>query len=101
VLEVVQTFARREAGEQVANDVPEGLEGTGGGFAQQGLELGEELFDGIEVRGIRRQIEQGGAGGFDSSAHADDLMRGEIVHHDDVAPTQGAGIARNMGQEHK
>ena len=34
-----------------------------GGFAQQGLELGEDLLDGIEVGRVGRQEEELGAGG--------------------------------------
>ena len=37
--------------EQVADVAPAGLDGAGIGFAQQGLELGEDLFDRIEGSG--------------------------------------------------
>jgi hypothetical protein len=39
----------------VANGIPQGIDGAGGGFAQQLLKLGEDLFDGIEVGAVRRQ----------------------------------------------
>jgi hypothetical protein len=68
MLEVMQTFARREVSEQVANGVPEGVVGTGGSFAQHSLELGEDLFEGIKVCGILRQIKQDGARSFDGVA---------------------------------
>jgi len=37
----------------VTDGVPQGIDGAGGGFVQQRLELGEELFDGIEVGAVR------------------------------------------------
>ena len=45
--------------------IPEGLCGSGGSLAQQGLELGEEVFDGIEVRRVGRQKEKPGTGAAD------------------------------------
>ena len=41
--------------------VPDGLDGSRGGFAQQVLELGEDLFDRVQVWRIFRQEEQLGA----------------------------------------
>ena len=43
--------------------------GSGSGFAQEGFELGEGLFDGIEVGGVGRQ----GARRLDGFTHALDL----------------------------
>ena len=40
-----------------------------GGFAQEVLELGEDLLDGIEVGRVFRQEEELGAGGADGVAH--------------------------------
>jgi len=34
---------------------PEVVDGSGSGFAREGFELGEGLFDGIEVGGVGRQ----------------------------------------------
>src|SRR5690348_722195 len=53
------------------------------------LELGEGVFDGIEVGAVGRQIEQPCACRFDGLANACDLVGGQIVHDDDVAGTQG------------
>ena len=72
----------------MTDGVPQGLDGAGGGFAQQRLELGEGLFDGIEVGAVRRQITQDGTGGFNSFTHAGDFVGGEIVQHDNVARPQ-------------
>jgi len=53
------------------------------------LELGEGIFDRIEVGTVRRQIAKFGATGLDSLPDADDLVGGQIVHDDDVAWAQG------------
>ncbi len=54
--------------EQVADAAPGGLDGARIGFAQQGLELGKDLFDRIEIGRVTRQEEQLGAGGADQAA---------------------------------
>ena len=36
----------------------EGFDGSGGGLSQQGFELGEELFDGVEVWAVGGQVAQ-------------------------------------------
>ena len=56
-----------------------------GGGAQQGLELGEGHFDGIEVGAVRRQVAQARAGGLDRLSDAVDLVSGQIVDDHDVA----------------
>ena len=43
VLEVVGAFLRREAAEKLADGSRDGVDGSGGSFAQQRLELGEDL----------------------------------------------------------
>ena len=48
--------------EQLADCGPDGLDGSRGGFAQQVLELGEDLLDGVQVGRVFRQEEQLGAG---------------------------------------
>jgi len=63
--------------------------GSRGGFAQQMLELGEDLLDGVQVGRVFRQEEELGAGGAYGSANGLSLMAGEIVHDDDVAWPQG------------
>jgi len=58
--------------------------GSGSGFAQEGFELGEGLFDGIEVGGVGWHS----ARRLDGFTHALDLVSGAIVHDDDVAGSQ-------------
>ena len=65
------------------------LRRCGGRLSQPMLELGEELFDRIEVGRVFGQEEQLGAGPADGAAHGFALMRAEIVHDDDVARSQG------------
>jgi hypothetical protein len=62
--------------------------GAAGGGAEQRLELGEGELDRVQVRAVGRQVEELGARGLDRRAHARDLVRAEIVQHDDVARTQ-------------
>jgi len=61
------------------------LDGAFGGLAQQGLELGKDLLDRIEVWAVGRQEEQLGAGSANSLTHGLALMAAEIVDDDDVA----------------
>jgi len=44
--------------ERLTDCGPDGLDGSRGGFAQQVLEFGEDLFDGVQVWRILRQKEQ-------------------------------------------
>ena len=75
--------------EKVADGSPQGVEGSSCGFAQQRLELGEELLDGVEIGTIGRQVKQRGTGALDGGAHWLALVGAEIVHDDDVADCQG------------
>lgn len=68
-----------------ADSRPERFHGALRAVSQRGLEPGEVLLKGIKVGRIGRQIQQGGAGGFNRCFHALDLVRGEIVHDDAVA----------------
>ena len=59
-----------------------------GRFFEQGFELGEHHFDWVEVRGVRRQIADGGTDPFDGCAHGVVLMAAEIVSNDDISGVQ-------------
>lgn len=50
--EVVSALLRRDGREDLADGVADGVDGSLAGFAQEVLELGEELFDGVEVGSI-------------------------------------------------
>ena len=56
VSEVIAAFLWREAIEQVANRVPEVIDGSLGGFSEERLEFGGYLFDRVEVGRIGRQV---------------------------------------------
>lgn len=58
-----------------ANGIPEGIFGSGGGFAKDGLDLGEELLDRIEIWAVGRQIEHLCTGTLDGLTDAGDFVR--------------------------
>ena len=58
-------------------------------LAENGFELGEDLFDGIEIGPVGRQVERGCADRLNGLVYAGDLVGGEVVHDDDVARGQG------------
>ena len=60
----------------MANGVPQRIASTSRGFSEQGLELGEHLLDRVQIRAVRRQVEDAGADGSDGLAHAGDFVRG-------------------------
>ena len=55
------------------------------GGAHPVLDLGEGLFDRIEVGRVWRQVPELGAGRFDQAAQGPRFVAAEIVHDDDVA----------------
>ncbi len=67
VPEVVAAFVWRELVEELSDSLPCGFDCSFRGLAEQGLELGEELLDGVEVGRIRRQEEKLGARGADGA----------------------------------
>ena len=66
--------------EAFADGLPKAFDGSLGGLSQQGLELGEELLDRIEIGTVGRKVEQLGADRLDESAYPRPLVAGEIVH---------------------
>ena len=68
---------------------------------QQRLELGECVFDGIEVGTVGRQVEQSGARCLDRVAHAGGLVSREVVHDDDIARCERRHQhLADIGEEH-
>lgn len=55
------------------------------GHAHPVFDLGEGLFDGVEVGAVGRQEPEPSVGGFDGGAHGFGFVAAEIVHDDDVA----------------
>lgn len=83
--EVVGAFAWCEGSDEAAHDGPEAIDGALGGLAQEGLQLGEGVFDRVEVGAVRRQIQKARADRFDHGAHLGSFVAGEVVHDDDIA----------------
>jgi hypothetical protein len=85
VEEICRTLSWREILETGGDDCPQVLDRTGGRFAKDRFELGEELLDRIEVRTVRREVEKSRFARLDSLAHARNLVNADVVHDDDVA----------------
>jgi len=69
----------------VADACPGALDGSFGCFSQQMFELGEDLFDRVEIGAIGRQEEQPCACGPDRGTNGSALVAAEIIQDDDVA----------------
>jgi len=52
------------------------------------FELGEDLFDGVEVGAVRREEKELGSGRTDGLSHGLPFVAAEIIEDDDVAGTQ-------------
>src|ERR1035441_192395 len=55
------------------------------GVAQELLEFGPGLLDGVQVRRVGRQIEQLRTAGFDPLAYPSHFVRRQVVHHHHIA----------------
>ena len=65
--------------EELADATPCGFDGALGGLAQEGLELGEDLLDRIEVGAVGWQEEEPCACGPDRAAHCLSLVTAEGI----------------------
>ena len=52
------------------------------------LSLAKTWLNGVEVRAVRRQVAKYCPRRFDSGLDAGDLVRAQVVHHDDVSSAQ-------------
>ena len=59
-----------------------------GEFAQDVFELGEDLFDRIEIGAVGREKPKLGSGGFNRDFDGGALVSAEVVHDHDVAGAQ-------------
>src|SRR5213075_740728 len=75
--------------EESTDPLPGGFDGSLCGFTQQGLKLGEDLLDRIEVRAVGRQKEQLGADRADGTAHGFPFVAAEIVDDHDISGLEG------------
>ena len=60
--DVVGAFFRGEEVQGAADEIPEGVEGSGLGFAQQLFEFGDGHLDRIEIGAVGRQEREARAG---------------------------------------
>ena len=89
ILEVCGAFGWRVLGEDFAAGVGDCLVSSRSDLSQQGLELGEDLLDWVEVWGVFRQEHEAGSDIPDRLPHRLSLVRAEIVEDHDVAGLEG------------
>ena len=89
IAEIVSALARGELGESVFEGLRDRVEGPWFGFADERFQLGENLFDRVEVGGVFWQEKETCAGGSDGFAHGLAFVRAEVVGHDDVVRFEG------------
>src|SRR5271168_2037137 len=87
----IQTFLLADRTQDRADSSPQPGNCPLCGLAQQCLELAEDLFDRVEIRRIRRQINCHAARGLDRFRHAGDLVGWKVVHDDDVTTVERRG----------
>ena len=93
-------FFRSEAVEEGANPAPRRLDGAFRRVAQEGFELGEDLFNRVEIGRIGRQEAQRGARLLNGGPHGGTLVAAEIVQDDDIADRQsGEEALFHIGEE--
>ncbi len=64
-------------------------QGVGGDLAQDGFELGEQLFDRVEIGAVCGKVDKNSTAPFDGFSHSGDLVNRDIVHEHDVTSFQG------------
>ena len=89
IAEVSGAFLWCECVEGPADFAEDGFGSARRGAAQKMLQLGEHLFDRVEIGGVFGQEEQLGAGGADRLAYGLAFVTAEIVDDDDIAGLQG------------
>ena len=87
--EIIPALERREGRQRCADSLPEFVEGASTGRPEQRFEFGKPQFNRIEVRAVRREIAERRADAFDTFAHAIDLVRRQVIHHDHIAWLEG------------
>jgi len=88
VLEVGEALARQESVKETADGFFERGHRPLCRGAQQSLELREGQFDRVEVRTVRRQVDEPRPNGFDGVADAGRFVGRQIVHDHHVAGAQ-------------
>ena len=79
---------RLEDIDEPADEVPEAVHSPLADLSEHGLELGEGLFDGVEVGAVGREEAQGCACRLDPFAYRCPFVARQVVHDDDVTGPQ-------------
>jgi len=85
VLDVVSALGNREELEGIANERCDTIECPGSRRSEERLELGERLFDRIEVGTVGRQKPDVRADGFNRRADLRLFVHHEVIEDDDIA----------------
>src|SRR5215210_2870229 len=86
--DVVLAFGRGKVVEQGADCLPESIFSSCSRFPEQSLELGKELLDRVEIRGIGREVKHAGPCRPDRLLDPGDLVNSQVIHRDHVARLQ-------------
>jgi hypothetical protein len=89
VLEVCGAFGGRVLGEDFAAGVGDGFVSSRSDLSEQGLKLGEDLLDRIEIGRVFRQEYKARPDVADRLPHRFSLVRAEIIEDHDVARLEG------------
>jgi hypothetical protein len=79
VADILHALIRRELTKQIANGGPQVVNRAGGGFSEQGFQLGEDLLNWVVVGTVRRQIKQLGTRVVNRFFNASNFVRAEVV----------------------
>jgi hypothetical protein len=88
VPDVVSALSNREELERVANERCDTIEGSGSCRSEERLELGERLFDRVEVGAIGRQKSDLRTDGFNRGADLRLFVHHEVIEDDDIAGSE-------------
>jgi hypothetical protein len=89
--EIVRALGGTEEIEELADFSPGGCDVARLSLSDEMFELGEDLFDGIEVGAVGRQEDEAGAFGSDDGAGGLAFAAAEVVQDDDIARREGRG----------
>ena len=95
--EVVSAFLPGESVDCVADSAPARVGGAGGGFAEQGLELGEGQLDRIDVGVVGREKAQLCSLNFDGGARGGALCAGRLSTMT-MSPRRSVGASTCVAQ---
>ena len=87
--DVISALPSREQRERVGDEGDDPIEGPRSVRAEERLQFGERLFDGIEVGTVGRQEPDRRADGFNRRADLGLFMQHQVIEDDDVASAEG------------